>query len=99
MPYSKEQRAEYQREYRKRQRREQVMDTTMPAQAVRDLIDCQDEVARLKKALAARPIVAQGSLGALAAVQGFERNRAAVDETLHRFGVPRPAPKPGAKKR
>jgi len=51
------------REYRKRQRRERVMNTTMPAQAVRELIDAQDrirvleaEIARLKRELAARPI-------------------------------------------
>lgn len=55
-------RAAYMREYRKRQRRETVMNTTMPAQAVRDLIEAQDrireleeEVRRLKRDLAVRP--------------------------------------------
>jgi uncharacterized small protein (DUF1192 family) len=55
-------RAAYMREYRKRRRRETVMNTTMPAQAVRELIDAQDrirdleaEVARLKRELALRP--------------------------------------------
>jgi len=57
------------REYRKRQRRETVMNTTMPAQAVRDLIDAEDrirvleaEVRHLKAELATRPaaIVASG---------------------------------------
>lgn len=58
----KRDRAAYMREYRKRQRRETVMNTTMPAQAVRELIDAQDrireleaEVARLKRELAGRP--------------------------------------------
>jgi hypothetical protein len=56
-------RAAYMREYRRRQRRETVMNTTMPAQAVRELIDAQDrireleaEVARLKRELAGRPV-------------------------------------------
>jgi hypothetical protein len=55
-------RAAYMREYRKRQRRESVMNTTMPAQAVRDLIEAQDrireleaEVRHLKAELAKRP--------------------------------------------
>jgi hypothetical protein len=52
-------RAAYMREYRKRQRRETIMSTTMPAQVVRDLVvgedrirDLEAEVARLKRALA-----------------------------------------------
>ena len=55
-------RAAYMREYRKRQRREVVMNTTMPVQAVRDLIDAEDriraleaEVRHLKAELATRP--------------------------------------------
>lgn len=55
-------RAAYMREYRRRRRREVVMTTTMPAQAVRDLIEAQDriraletEVHRLKVELAKRP--------------------------------------------
>jgi len=55
-------RAAYMRDYRKRQRRETVMNTTMPAQAVRDLIDAEDriraleaEVRHLKAELATRP--------------------------------------------
>lgn len=57
--------AAYMREYRKRQRREVIMNTTMPAQAVRELVEAQDriqvleaEVIRLKRELAARPQVA-----------------------------------------
>lgn len=57
-------RAAYMREYRKRQRREQIMDTTMPAQAVRDLVETQDrvreleaEVRHLKAQLAQRPSI------------------------------------------
>ena len=56
-------RAAYMREYRKRQRRETIMNTTMPAEAVRQLTDAQDrireleaEVARLKRELTSRPM-------------------------------------------
>jgi hypothetical protein len=103
MAYSKEQRAEYQREYRKRQRREQVMNTTMPARVVSDLIDCQDEVARLKRELAARPKVVtpvehrdSPAPHPVLAAMGLdaEGNPPGV-----RFGAPRPAPKTGKAKR
>ena len=48
MPLKPEDRAAYQREYRKRQRREQIMNTTMPAQAVRSLVDAEDRIKTLK---------------------------------------------------
>ena len=60
---TKDERAAYMRDYRARQRRETIMDTTMPAQAVRELVECQDErralvteIARLKRELARRSL-------------------------------------------